>query len=319
MNNKKRVVSANWTTLLALLLSASLLALMLLPGCSCSSEEPTKEPTAQEEVPNVVGMTQADAERMITGYGFTLGKTTEEESSTFEAGTVISQSRVAGKMADLGLAIDIVVSKGVDKPAVEVAVPDLTGMTQTQAEEALFALKLVPVPLDPVAKDDVSPGKIYQQSVAAGTKVKEGTHVQFTAALGNATAKVPQVTGMTKDEAVKALVNAGFNVDVHEEYNANYEAGKVSSQNPSPNIHVLTGTTISLMVSKGQAPVGKIEVPNFVTLTLPQAIQTANQAGLVIAPGGVDLNGVAVTQSPAPGTEVDPGATITINFGQPDV
>lgn len=301
--------------ILATILLLSLLAMMALPGCSCSNEEAAP----QEEVPNIVGMTQADAERMITGYEFTVGKITEEENANFEAGTVISQSLTAGEMKDLGTAIDFVVAKSVDKPAAEVEVPDLTGMTQSEAEEALFSRNLVPVPQDPVTKEEVSPGKVFQQSVAAGTKVKEGTQVQFTAALGSATAKVPQVTGLTKDEAVKALTGAGFNVDIHEEYNGNYEAGKVSSQNPNPNIHVLIGTTITLTISKGKAPVGKIEVPNFITLSLPQAIQTASQAGLVIAPGGADLNGVAVSQSPAPGTQVDPGATITLNFGQQDV
>lgn len=315
MHNKRGVISRRLTTITALVLALSLLAFMALPGCSCSNEEGAK----QEEVPNIVGMTEADAERMITGYEFSIGKKTEEESATFEAGTVISQSLRAGQMADLGTAIDFVVSKGATKTAADVKVPDLGGMTQTQAEEALFKVNLVPVPQDPVFKEEVAPGKIFMQSVEAGSTVKEGTQVQFTAALGGATAVVPQVTNLTKDEAVKAITDAGFNVDVHEEYNANIEAGKISAQNPYPNIHVMVGTTIMLTVSSGKAPVGKIEVPNFVTLSLPQTIQTANQAGLVIAPGGVDLNGFAVSQTPAPGTQVEPGATITVNFGQGDV
>lgn len=315
MKNKTGEVSTKFKRVLVVLLSAALIAMAALPGCSCAQEEAV----AQEEVPNIVGMTQADAERMITGYGFTIGKITEEESTSVDAGLVISQALKAGEMMNLGIAIDFVVSRGSTEPVKDVKVPDLTGMTQSQAEEALFAVNLVPVPKDPVAKEEVAPGKVFMQSVEAGTTVKEGTQVSFTAALGSATVAVPQVTSLTKDAAVKALTDIGLNVDIHEEYNATVEAGKVISQNPYPNVHVLVGTTVVLSVSKGKLPAGKVEVPNFITQSLPQAMQAANQAGLVVAPGGTDLNGVAVSQSPAAGTQVDPGTTVSINFGQPDV
>lgn len=315
MKNTTGELSLKLKRAFVLLLTVSLIAMAALPGCSCAQEEPA----AQEEIPNIVGMTQADAERMITGYGFTVGKITEEESTTVANGMVVSQALTPGTMTNLGATIDFVVSKGTTVEPKDVKVPDLTGMTQSQAEEALFAVNLVPVPKDPVTKEEVAPGKVFMQSVEAGSTVKEGTQVSFTAALGSATVAVPQVTNLAKDAAVKALTDIGLNVDVHEEYNATIEAGKVSSQNPYANVHVLTGTTIVLTVSKGKIPVGKVEVPNFVTQSLPQAIQAASQAGLVIVPSGTDLNGVAVSQSPAAGTQVDPGTTVSISFGQPDV
>ena len=127
-------------------------------------------------------------------------------------------------------------------------------MTQTQAEDVLASLKLVSKAEDPVYSEDAKPGTIFKQSVAAGTEVEEGSTVSFTAALGKDFAIVPRVIGLDRDGAFDALKKASFNVDIIEAYSGNVAAGKVMYQNPSEGVQCVSGTKVTITLSKGAAP-----------------------------------------------------------------
>ncbi|WP_080800650.1 PASTA domain-containing protein [Arabiibacter massiliensis] len=326
---RKRFMAVGCAAVLACCLTAGLV------GCSCSGEvakkesgqteqkktepkQPEKKQDDKKAVPNVVGMTKDDAQRVVADAGFKVGAVTEEESETVAAGMVVKQTPDVKTEVAAGTSIDLVVSKGVQKPPEQVAVPDLTGMTQTQAEDALAKAKLVSKAEDPVYKGDVDPGRIFSQSVAAGTKADAGTTVSFTVALGKEVAAVPSVIGKARDAAVAALTDAGFNVDVVEAYHASAAAGTVSSQNPNPKIQCVKGTTVTLLVSKGPAPSPKeqVPVPDLATLSLPQAQDVLASAGLVCKFTGNE-DGYVVAQSIVAGTNVDRGATVTVTLEEP--
>jgi YVTN family beta-propeller protein len=63
-------------------------------------------------VPAVVGATQADAMRTLSGAGLTVGTLTQQPSATVVSGDVISQSPAAGTNVTGGSAVDLVVSSG---------------------------------------------------------------------------------------------------------------------------------------------------------------------------------------------------------------
>ena len=65
---------------------------------------------AQVAVPNVVGQTQAAATTAITGAGLTIGTVTQGSSSTVPAGSVISESPIAGTFVSSGTAVNLVIS-----------------------------------------------------------------------------------------------------------------------------------------------------------------------------------------------------------------
>ncbi len=62
-------------------------------------------------MPNVVGLTQAEAVTAITGAGLTVGGVTVV-NSTEPAGTVIGQTPAGGTTVDPGSGVDVVVSLG---------------------------------------------------------------------------------------------------------------------------------------------------------------------------------------------------------------
>src|SRR4029077_5043175 len=80
----------------------------------------------QVTVPNVVGLTEAAATSALGGAGLSLGEgSSTAPSTTVPAGSVISQSPVAGSRVNAGTVVSLVVSSGPP----QVAVPSVTGLT----------------------------------------------------------------------------------------------------------------------------------------------------------------------------------------------
>ena len=72
-------------------------------------------------VPNVVGLSQAAASTAITNAGLVVGTVTQQSSVNVPAGNVISQNPVGGTQANLGSAVNLVVSSGPSSNAATLA------------------------------------------------------------------------------------------------------------------------------------------------------------------------------------------------------
>lgn len=323
--------------LLALVVAAILACTTIaLGGCtSCSSsqassdEATTKEDTSKKKtekkkekdekealkeytVPNVVSLTQTDAEKAILASGLRMGKVAQEASETVPRGSVISQTPEPLTSAKADSAVDLVVSSG--KPvAKNVKVPDLKGKTQAEAEKLLQEQKLVGVAATPQESSEVAPGQVFKQSIAAGTTVKEGARVEFTVALAPSTVKVPNVVGMTTEEAQAAITVVGLGFDYTTTYNDRVPSGKVVSQSVAADTSVKAGTTVSVVVSLGQKPEEKVSVPDVLTYSWHDAEATLESAGLAARYTG-DPAGNVVAQDVDPGTMVEPNTLITVTL-----
>ena len=118
-------------------------------------------------VPDIVGLTEAEAISRISAAGLTVGKI-KYESSTVRAGLVISQSAQSGAELEKGSEISFSVSAG--KAFTEKAVPSLYGLTLAEARERLADCGLV---LGNVyaATSGEKKGTVMAQSPAAGTSI----------------------------------------------------------------------------------------------------------------------------------------------------
>ena len=76
-----------------------------------SGPSPSSAPATTAAVPDVRGKARATAEQELLGAGFAV-VVAEAPSATVPAGTVISQAPLAGVVATLGSAVNIVVSTG---------------------------------------------------------------------------------------------------------------------------------------------------------------------------------------------------------------
>jgi uncharacterized repeat protein (TIGR01451 family) len=128
-------------------------------------------------VPSLTGLTPEAAEAVLEAAGCDLGVVTTGPDGPGD-GTITTQNPPAGDKVPTGTDVDVTIDPG---PCV---VPNLTGMTQEQAETALEAAGCVlgAVNPGPGATDPAGAGKVTDQETDAGTSVPKGTAIDITVA-----------------------------------------------------------------------------------------------------------------------------------------
>lgn len=158
------------------------------------------------EVPDVTGMTQAEAVAKLKQKGFDSINKAEGTSSDVEKGKVISQSPESGTVAPADTSVTITISTGEDASG-QVQVPDVTGISSEEAMAILTENNLQLGTTTEVETDDPNKvGLVVSQDVKADTFAEPGTKVNLT--VGKAAKKEPstysysaEISAPTADEA----------------------------------------------------------------------------------------------------------------------
>lgn len=129
---------------------------------------------------------------------------------------------------------------------------------------------------------------------------------------GGELVRVPDVVGLTEDEAADELDAAGFQVSVDERPSEKDE-GEVIKQDPKARERLEEGETVTITVSSG---VRQVEVPDVEGLKLNEARELIEDEGLKVeitpvANDDIDENEV-ISQTPPAGTEVDVESTVEL-------
>ncbi len=135
----------------------------------------------QVKVPDLSGMTKADAEQKLLNAGLKPGVITPLPSDTVPAGSVVSQSPPADTRVDRGSTVDIVVSTGTPSPSPSpVEVPNVYGMDTIMATDTLSAAGFnVHVTLKHSGQP---PDTVIKMDPEAGTMQPYGSDVKITVA-----------------------------------------------------------------------------------------------------------------------------------------
>jgi beta-lactam-binding protein with PASTA domain len=196
-------------------------------------------------------------------------------------------------------------------------VPDLRGLTVSEGVRALndVELELGKVDYTSEVPAGLEEGQIVSQRPDAGEQVEQGTAVDVVVA-GKAEVEVPDVMGLTVEEATQTLEDAGLkvkSVDVENEA----EVGTVVDQSPAAGEMVLPGSQVTVLVSAG---VGETLVPNVVGLDQEEATAILNDAGYEVqSKGSYDeevAEGIVISQSPEGGVVAEPGTRVDIVVSQ---
>ena len=123
---------------------------------------------------------------------------------------------------------------------------------------------------------------------------------------------VPDVIGMTAEEAEDALEEAGFVLGKVEEAFDEAPEGKVILQDPVAETLKAEGSKINVTVSKGKE---QVEVPNFLNMTVEEAKEIAAKYDLLLEPLPADYSteievNKIMDQSPKAGEKVAKGSTV---------
>ena len=199
-----------------------------------------------------------------------------------------------------------------------VIMPNVVGIDASAARSALVKEGLIPE-LTYEESDKFTVGIVMRTSVEEGTQVPVGTTVVLTVC-GNSGSKIPSVVGLTKDEAVDLLTEAGFNVNVMEASSEEVEAGYVISQDPEGGVQADGGSYVTIRVSVGPDMTGKVEMPRLLGMTEQEARNTLNAFGLkagnvrTIIDSNPDNRGLVISQDVEPGTTIEEGTAVNFDI-----
>ncbi|HEX9765791.1 MAG TPA: PASTA domain-containing protein, partial [Nitriliruptorales bacterium] len=162
----------------------------------------------------------------------------------------------------------------------------------------------------------LEPGLVLRTEPAAGTIVDATTPIRIDVSLGPEPVEIPNVVGLPESEAVQVLSLEGLEPDFAERvHDDTVPADAVISQDPEPGAEGFKGDTVTLVVSRGPAPV---PMPNVRGMTVADAVEQLEGLGLVVntVVSGTGPSEV-LEQTPAPGVEVRRGDEVTIFVQQP--
>lgn len=201
--------------------------------------------TAEVTVPDVTGKQMTLARQILEDKKLRVN-VAETYNADVPAGQVVSQNPTAGSKVKEQRLVTIYVSKGGE----EIEMPDLTGLSKSDAEAQLkkMGLKLGSV-YEKYSNEEA--GTVIKQDPKAGTKISRGQTVDITVSKGKQSHKVsvPDVTGVSLDAAKAALQSRGLRVGSVSKQESRQAAGTVISQSPASG-EVEEGSSISLVIAE---------------------------------------------------------------------
>jgi serine/threonine-protein kinase len=205
------------------------------------------------KVPSVAGLTREEATEKLEAAGFEVDARMVNSNSV-EEGLVVYSEPSGGSTVTNGSTVTIFVSRG---PRLA-KVPVLVGTQRSVAVQQVRGRGLEPIVSE---EESSSPaGEVIRQSPSAGTEVPPGAPVTIVVSKGEQQAKVPNVIGKERREAVEAIRAAGLTAVVEEtETGVPGQVGRVTDQFPPPGQEVEPGAEVTIVVGKAPAPLPEEE------------------------------------------------------------
>ena len=165
--------------------------------------------TSTAEVPNLEGMTEAEADAALSAVGFK-AKWLEEGryNAQVPAGRALVQMPAAGRMAKVGRTVQITRSLGLR----QVEIPDLRGKSQKQATITLTRAGLVQGQIIKGAHKSIPRGVVIRTDPMAGDTARVGDTVNVIISAGETLGRVllPSFVGEVIDDVFLKVEQLGF-------------------------------------------------------------------------------------------------------------
>ncbi len=192
---------------------------------------------APVKVPQLVGLTLDAARALLAKNGLTLNVDQQTPSDMIPANTVASQAAAVDTSLARGATVGVTVSTG----PMLTTVPDVGGKSLADATAALSAAGYSPQPQYLVDASNAS-GTVVAQDPAAGTTAARRSNVTISVSVSG---RVPDVGGMSLDDAKRALTRAGYAIG-DTDVTADGSDGKVTRTDPAANAILRPGETVTI-------------------------------------------------------------------------
>jgi serine/threonine-protein kinase len=234
----KRFLLACATLVVAFLAGYIVAALVLFPSPIFAHAE---------AVPRVLGLEIEEADRLLTNAGLIANDTVMVSHPDKASGTVVWQDPPPGVAVPQGTGVALSVSRG-PQP---IPVPDVAGYHQDLARRIIEAAGLTVAGVD-TSTAPQERGVVVNTRPPAGRSRAPGDGITLFVSVGAPTLSVPDLTGLTLEEAREILEVAGLALGSTQARTSNAaEPGLIIEQNPAAGTLAAPGAAVRVIIVRG--------------------------------------------------------------------
>jgi len=199
-------------------------------------------------------------------------------------------------------------------------VPNVVGQTYEAAAAQLQKLGFVAQRGEQRFTAGAASGQVLGQTPLPDAMEPRGTRVVLDLSQGQRTTTVPQIVGMTRQQAELALQNVGLETGDVTQHASPTPRGQVISSAPAAGQRAPLPSEVSFVVSSGPA---QLAVPDVTGQTYSSAAQLLMQVGFRVAPAQPDTvtlgapEGTVTGQDPRGNENAPPGVTVRLRVAAP--
>ncbi|WP_149360272.1 Stk1 family PASTA domain-containing Ser/Thr kinase [Lolliginicoccus suaedae] len=213
----------------------------------------------------------------------------------------------------LGSTAIIALLSGGDEVTELVTVPSVVSQSSAEAQRQLRELGF-DIYIEPRSDASVPEGDVIGTSPESGEQVDPGSTVALYVSSGPGRVAVPELGGLTVEEADEMLEEAGLELSssVEEAPSTEEERDLIVQQNPSSGVSVTVGTTVQVAVGTGPA---LIRIPDVTGQDIAVAEANLRASGFEVRTEEVDSTepvNTVVGQAPPGGTQATAGTVIAL-------
>ncbi|MFE0378582.1 Stk1 family PASTA domain-containing Ser/Thr kinase [Streptomyces inhibens] len=197
-------------------------------------------------------------------------------------------------------------------------VPNLVGKTLSEAKGFGKNGTFKVVENGRKACDNVKKGRVTEQDPKSGTEIEKNGTVTVTLCTGQEQISVPNVKGLTEDEARKELGDKGFTEIETKPVVSDRDPGTVADQDPAPNSKKTKNTTITLSIATASP---KATVPDVKGQDFAAAEKQLKALGFTVTRNDQEVSdpnqvGKVLNQTPNGNTQAEKNSPVTLTVGK---
>jgi beta-lactam-binding protein with PASTA domain/tRNA A-37 threonylcarbamoyl transferase component Bud32 len=258
--------------------------------------------TGTATVPQFVGRSEADATTAAKRAGVKVKVTTVESDDP--AGIVVGQDPPPGNTVEAKSIVTLKVSSGPPP----VALPDVLKLAPPDAQRALEAASFV-VTVERRFDETIAKDTVIGTEPAQGQKAPPESVVKLVVSDGPKPVPVPDVAGLSYDEAAARLVAVKLKAGEGGDYSDTVPTGTVIGSNPAVGTDAPRDSTVTVIVSLGP-PI--VAIPNVIGSTVESATAKLESVGLQADIDNYKPGKKVRAMSPKPGKTVRRGTKVTL-------
>lgn len=269
-------------------------------------------------VPDVDSLVLADAQKSLADVQANAGEglrwkiiVKKAFNETVEMGAVISQKPTAGQRLDDGGTITLVVSDG--PPPMKIPT-DIIGKTEPEVEAALKAAGLEKGAVNTLPDETLAAGQLLTWQFGGQDRpptVPKGSKIDLILSSGPAPRLVPDLSGMSLDQATAELAKINLGIKPVEAFHPTVMSGLIIKTQEPVGSEVARDSTVTVIISKGP---DLVTVPSVKGMTATQAADAIEAAGLEVGDLIGPFRGEVASTDPGEGQKVARGTKVDIHL-----